>query len=304
MESAADACIIRLSDDIAIVQSLDFFTPIVDDPYEFGQIAAANSLSDLYAVGARPLCAMNIVCFPIKDQSGEVLKEILKGGIDKIHEAGALLAGGHSVEDREPKYGLSVTGTVHPKKFLSNSGARPGDVLILTKPVGTGILATAHKAGMLPAETLRHMIEVMKRLNRYASEAMQKAGAGAATDITGFGLAGHALEMALASRCRIQIKASRVPVVKEALDFIRMGMIPEGDYSNRNFCRKLVRISKNVDPDLLVLMFDAQTSGGLLISISPKAIDSLLEQLTRHKEEEPAVIGRVVAGEPGVEILP
>lgn len=304
MESAADACIIKLSDDVAIVQSLDFFTPIVDDPYEFGQIAAANSLSDLYAVGARPLCAMNIVCFPIKDQPREVLKKILKGGIDKIHEAGALLAGGHSIEDREPKYGLSVTGTVHPEKFLSNHRARPGDVLVLTKPIGTGILATAHKAGMLPEETLRHMIEVMKRLNRHACEAMQEAGASAATDITGFGLAGHALEMALASRCRMQIESSQVPVFEEAVDFIKMGMIPEGDYSNRNFCRNLVRISEKVDPDLLVLMFDAQTSGGLLISISPEAVDSLLEQLDRCKEEEFAVIGRVVAGDPRVEILP
>ena len=304
MESAADACIIRLSDDIAIVQSLDFFTPIVDDPYEFGQIAAANSLSDLYAVGAQPLCAMNIVCFPIKDQSRDILKEILKGGIDKIHEAGALLAGGHSVEDREPKYGLSVTGTVHPERFLSNSGATPGDVLVLTKPVGTGILATAHKAGMLQAETLHYMIEVMKRLNRHASEAMQEAGASAATDITGFGLAGHALEMALASKCRMQIKASQVPVFEEALDFIKMGMIPEGDYSNRNFCRKLVIISESVDPDLLVLMFDAQTSGGLLISISPEAVDSLLKQLAHDKNEKFAIIGEVLAGEPGVEILP
>ena len=302
-ESGADACVIKLSEEIAIVQSLDFFTPIVDDPYEFGQIAAANSLSDLYAVGAKPICAMNIVCFPVKEQPKEILKEILRGGIDKIHEAGALLAGGHSVEDKEPKYGLSVTGTVHPDKFVSNSRARPGDILILTKPVGTGILSTAHKAGLLKPETLEKMIQVMKHLNRVAGESMIHAGARAATDITGFGLAGHALEMALASKCRIRIFASQVPIFQEALDFIKMGMIPEGDYANRNFCSKYVKVSSKIDPDLAVLMFDAQTSGGLLISISPEKGRLLLEELSR-KSESAAVVGNAQEGEPGVEILP
>ncbi len=303
MESAADACIIRLSDDIAIVQSLDFFTPVVDDPYEFGQIAAANSLSDIYAVGARPVSAMNIVCFPLKDQPKEMLKEILRGGIDKVHEAGAILAGGHSIEDREPKYGLSVTGIVHPDRFISNSGARPGDVLVLTKPIGTGILATAHKAGLLGPGGVELMIAAMKRLNRNASEAMQKAGASASTDITGFGLAGHALEMALASRCLLEIRASSVPVFPQALEFLRMGMIPEGDYSNQDFCKKLVHVADDVDPELQVLMFDAQTSGGLLISVAPGRLDVLLEHLASGGDES-AVIGNVRQGEPGIEILP
>ncbi len=303
MESAADACIIRLSDDIAIVQSLDFFTPIVDDPFEFGQIAAANSLSDLYAVGARPLTAMNIVCFPLKQQSSQVLKEILRGGVEKVHEAGALLAGGHSVEDKEPKYGLSVAGIVHPDKFLSNSGARAGDVLVLTKPIGTGILATAHKAGLLDHKDLQHMIGVMKRLNKNASEAMLKAGASAATDITGFGLAGHGLEMALASRCLLRIRASKVPIFHNALDLLKMGMIPEGDYANRKFCSRLVRISEGVDQDMQVLMFDAQTSGGLLISLPRERLDILLKGLAEGGDEA-AVIGEVMEGAPGVEILP
>jgi len=239
----------------------------------------------------------------MKEQPREVLREILRGGIEKIHEAGALLAGGHSVEDKEPKYGLSVTGIVHPDRFISNTGAEPGDALILTKPIGTGILATAHKAGLLSRESLGHMIAVMKRLNRHASEAMQKVGANAATDITGFGLAGHALEMALASRCRLQIEISKIPVFKEALGFIQMGMIPEGDYSNRRFCRKLVEVSKQVDPDLLVLVFDAQTSGGLLISTPPKNAGELIKELIRRGEEA-AAIGRVMEGKPGVEILP
>ncbi len=303
MESAADACIIKISDDIAIVQSLDFFTPVVDDPFEFGQIAAANSLSDIYAVGARPLCAMNIVCFPLKEQPGQILKEILRGGVEKIHEAGALLAGGHSVEDKEPKYGLSVTGIVHPEKFFSNRGARPGDVLVLTKPIGTGILATAHKAGLLPDDSLKRLINVMKQLNKVASEAMKEAGAHAATDITGFGLAGHALEMALASKCRIEIETARVPIFKEALEFIKMGMIPEGDYSNKNYCKRLVTISKDIDPDRLVLMFDAQTSGGLLISIHPQKLDILKRHLEEHGQDF-GVIGRVKEGEPGVDISP
>ncbi len=302
METAADACIIRISKDIAIVQSLDFFTPIVDDPFEFGQIAAANSLSDLYAIGARPLSAMNIVCYPIKDQPEETLRQILRGGIEKIHEAGALLAGGHSVEDKEPKYGLSVTGLVHPEKFFSNSGARPGDLLVLTKPVGTGILSTAHKAGLLPPDILSRMIDVMKRLNKAASEAMKKAAANAATDITGFGLAGHALEMALASKCRLELRASKVPIFKEALEYLKMGMIPEGDYSNQNFCRKMVNISGDVDPDLLVLMFDAQTSGGLLISVPRDRIEKLQRHL-QLRGEESAVIGSVKKGTPGLDIL-
>ncbi len=303
VEAAADAGIYRLSDELAIVQSLDFFTPIVDDPYEFGQIAAANSLSDIYAVGATPVTAMNILCFPIKEQPKAVLKAILKGGIEKIHEAEALLVGGHSVEDPEPKYGLSVTGLVHPKKFISNSGARPGDVLVLTKPVGMGILSTALKAGMLGEEARHLLIDVMKTLNRDASRLMVELGASGATDITGFGLAGHTLEMAIASKCTIKIAARKVPVLPETMKFLKMGFIPEGDYSNKEFCQKSFEIDKGLDNDLVTVLFDAQTSGGLLISIKEPEGKNLVKRLHELGHEHASIIGNVKEGPGRVQIV-
>ena len=303
MEAAADAGIYRLSDDLAIVQSLDFFTPVVDDPYEFGQIAAANSLSDIYAVGAKPVTAMNIVCFPIKEQPKDVLKAILKGGLEKIHEAEALLIGGHSVEDPEPKYGLSVTGIVHPEKFISNSGAKPGDVLVLTKPVGTGIPSTALKAGILKEETRHVLIDVMKTLNRDASKLMVELGASGATDITGFGLAGHALEMAIASKCTINIFANNVPILPEAMEFLRMGFIPEGNYSNKEFCKKSFEIDKSLDEDLVTILFDAQTSGGLLISIKESEGKRLVEKLHNLGHNFASIIGNVKDGPDMVKII-
>ncbi len=299
METAADAGIYRLSDEIAIVQSLDFFTPVVNDPFNFGQIAAANSMSDIYAVGATPVTAMNIVCFPIKEQPKDVLKAILKGGVEKIHETGALLIGGHSVEDAEPKYGLSVTGIVHPEKFISNGGARPGDVLVLTKPIGTGILTTALKAGLLNNETTDILINVMKTLNRDASRLMMELGASAATDITGFGLAGHALEMAISSKCDIEIKATDVPIISETMNFLKMGFIPEGDYSNRRFCKESFRIDPVIDEDIVTVLFDAQTSGGLLISIDETGAGKLVKRLHNLGHTCTSIIGRVKEG-PGV----
>ena len=304
MEAAADAGIYRLSDELAIVQSLDFFTPIVDNPYDFGQIAAANSLSDIYAVGARPITAMNIVCFPIKDEPKDVLKQILLGGIEKIHEAGALLIGGHSVEDKEPKYGLSVTGVVHPEKFLSNAGARPGDELVLTKPIGTGILTTAIKAGLADGKEKEEVIEVMKTLNKDASRLMVELGASGATDITGFGLAGHALEMALASKCTLTIEAGKVPILKGTQEFLTLGLIPEGDYSNKEFCKKSFAIASNVHPDLVTILFDAQTSGGLLISISSQNARELVKRLKDLGHVWTAKIGHVTEGEAVVKIEP
>ncbi len=286
------------------MQSVDFFTPVVDDPYNFGQIAAANSLSDLYAMGARPLTAMNIVCFPIKDEKPEVLRDIMKGGVDKIHEAGAVLVGGHSVEDSEPKYGLSVTGLVHPEKFVSNAGAMPGDVLVLTKPLGTGVLATAHKAGLLSPELISRMTDVMKALNREASEAMIEVGVNAATDITGFGLVGHGLEMAEAGRCRLVLSAGRVPLIHEALEFMRQGFIPEGDYEVRRYCGRLVETLPGIDRFLLDMLFDAQTSGGLLVSVPESRADSYITALLEKGLVEVAEVGRVEQGEPGVRIEP
>ncbi len=303
MESASDAGIFKLTDDMAIVQSLDFFTPIVDDPYEFGQIAAANSLSDIYAVGARPITAMNIVCFPIKDQPRSVLEKILQGGIDKIHEAGALLIGGHSVEAKEPKYGLSVTGTVHPERFICNKGARPGDHLVLTKPIGMGILSTALKAGLLDQDDLSELILLMKTLNKDASEAMMELCAHGATDVTGFGLAGHALEMARASHVKLVIDSKKVPVLKNALYFSNMGFIPEGDYANKDFCKKAFKVDKRVDENLLPVLFDTQTSGGLLISIPPNNAQSLVTVLKEKGHRDVAVIGFVEEGDGTVEII-
>ncbi len=302
MESASDAGIFKITDEIAIVQSLDFFTPIVDDPFDFGQIAAANSLSDIYAVGARPIVALNIVCFPIKKQPKEILGQILKGGTDKIHEAGALLIGGHSVEDNEPKYGLSVTGLVHPQKFLSNKGAKPGDTLILTKPIGTGILSTAHKAGLLSKDVLDKMINVMKTLNKDASETMVNLGAHSATDITGFGLAGHALEMAVASKVKIIIDTKKVPLLPEVIKFSNMGFIPEGDYANKQYCKKSFIIHSSVNEDLIPVLFDAQTSGGLLISISEKNAQKLVSILNKKGHKDVAVIGYIEDGDGVVEL--
>ncbi len=303
VESASDAGIFKLTDDIAIVQSVDFFTPIVDDPYEFGQIAAANSLSDIYAVGAKPITALNIVCFPIKDQPKSVLEKILRGGVDKIHEAGALLIGGHSVEAKEPKYGLSVTGIVHPERFICNKGARPNDNLVLTKPIGMGILSTALKAGLLDKKDLAELIILMKTLNKDASEAMMELGAHGATDVTGFGLAGHALEMAMASHVKLVIDSKKVPILKNALHFSNMGFIPEGDYANKDFCKKAFKIDKGVDQNILTILFDAQTSGGLLISIPEEKAQNLVSILKEKGHKDVAIIGFVEEGDGVVEII-
>ena len=303
-EQASDAAIYRLKEDLAIVCTLDFFTPIVDDPFWFGQIAAANSLSDIYAMGGRPLVALNIVCFPKKDLSKEILKEILRGGSQKVLEAGAVLAGGHSVDDPEIKYGLSVVGVVHPERFITNQGARPGERLFLTKPLGTGIIATAVKGGVATPEAEKRAREVMATLNKAAAEAMLEVGVSAATDVTGFGLLGHALEMAEASEVEIVISAYQVPVIDEALEFARLGIIPEGDYENLRFCEKKVKISPEVEEARLTLLYDAQTSGGLLISVPEEKAPLLLERLLEKGVFEAAEIGYVKEGPARVTVLP
>ena len=230
-ETSDDAGVYRLSDEVALVQTVDFITPVVNDPYDFGRIAAANALSDVYAMGGRPLTAMNIVCFPVKEMDKEVLREILRGGLEKVHEAGAALVGGHSVEDPEIKYGLSVTGVVHPDRVLTNAGARPGDAFILTKPLGTGILATAIKAGLVSDEVQRRAVEVMAMLNKKAAEVMGSYPVSCCTDITGFGLLGHALEIATASKVVITLYAERVPLLPEVLDSVRKGLLPAGSFA-------------------------------------------------------------------------
>jgi selenide,water dikinase len=299
-ETSEDAGVYRLSDDIALVQTLDFFTPIVNDPYDFGRIAAANALSDVYAMGGRPLTAMNIVCFPIGTMDKEILKKILRGGLEKIHEAGAVLAGGHSVDDVELKYGLSVTGLVSPDKVWTNGGAQPGDALILTKPLGTGILATAIKAGLISPEAEKQVIDVMVTLNNKAAEVMSTYSVHACTDITGFGLLGHALEMAQASKVTISLEVHKVPVLSEVLDHAGLGLVPAGSYANRNFCASHVREVGNIDPMYLDIIADAQTSGGLLIALASNEVEQALWDLKVAGIHEVVLIGHVVDRSKGV----
>jgi selenide,water dikinase len=293
IETSDDAGVYRLTDDIALVQTLDFFTPIVDDPFYFGQIAAANSLSDVYAMGGKPLTAMNIVCFPVGDMPGEVLTGILQGGLEKIHEAGAILVGGHSVDDKELKYGLSVTGTVHPDRILGNGGARPGDRIILTKPIGTGILATAVKGNLAGEEALKTLIHVTSMLNKKASEVASVYSPHACTDVTGFGLGGHLLEVARASGVEIALFHHEIPVIPEALEFGNMGLIPAGTYATRHFCEHRVDVKDGLAPLVLDLIFDPQTSGGLAFSVPGDQADPCLKALKDAGIEEAAVIGDV-----------
>jgi selenide,water dikinase len=278
-KNSEDAGVFRLSSDLALVQTLDFLTPMVDDPMDFGRIAAANSLSDVYAMGARPITALNIVCFPAGDLPESLLQEVLAGGLEKIEEAGAVLLGGHSVEDREFKYGLSVTGLVHPQAMVRNGGARKGDVLILTKPIGTGVLITAIKAKLASSQATEILLASMKALNAEASEIFCRFGVHAMTDITGFGLAGHALEMARASACLLRIETSRVPLLPEVLDHAAMGLVPGGAYRNRDFCGEAVVFEDGLGRSLKDLMVDPQTSGGLLAAVDPKMASDCLKAL-------------------------
>ena len=294
MERAEDAGVYKLSDDLAIIQTVDFFTPIVDDPYMFGQIAAANALSDVYAMGGKPLTAMNIVCFPIKTMDISILREILKGGLDKMKEAGVTLVGGHSVEDSELKYGLSVTGTIHPLKVLTNVGAKVGDRLILTKPLGTGIINTAIKGGMAKEDSIERVTRYMASLNKRASEIMQEIGANACTDVTGFGLLGHAFEMIEGTGKGIVINASDVPILPEAVNFAKMGMVPGGTYRNREFRINQVDIDSALSPYLIDILFDPQTSGGLLIAVPEEKAGEMVKRLRKEGIEDAAIIGKVV----------
>ncbi len=304
-ETSDDAGVYKIRDDLALIQTLDFFTPIVNDPYRFGQIAAVNALSDVYAMGGRPLTAMNIVGFPKKTMDKGILKEILRGGLEKIHEAGALLVGGHSIDDAELKYGLSVTGIVHPDRVVTNAGARPGDRLLLTKPLGTGIISTALKGKFSSPEAEEAMIAVMVELNRVGAEVMEEVGAQACTDITGFGLLGHALEMANSSQCGIVLRASRVPILSFAREYAQMGLVPAGTYANRNFCQQSLMVDPAIPFHLLDILADAQTSGGLLISVTESRAAEMLAKLKARGIREAAVIGEVTAGPPGtITVLP
>jgi len=295
IERAEDASVYKLTDELAIVETIDFFTPIVDDPYSFGQIAAANAMSDVYAMGGKPLTAMNVVCFPVKTMDISILRKILAGGVDKVHEAEAILVGGHSIEDEELKYGLSITGVIHPAKVVLNTGAEVGDRLILTKPLGTGIISTALKGKMADEGTVAKMIKSMVTLNRKASELMQEIGVHACTDITGFGLLGHAGEMIEGTDVGMVMHSAAVPFFPEAKELAEMGMIPGGLHRNREFRLTMVEIAKEVPDYLSDILFDPQTSGGLLISVSEPKAPVLLERLHREGIKEAAIIGEIVA---------
>jgi len=304
LQTSDDAGVYQLSDEVALVQTVDFFTPIVDDPFTFGQIAVVNALSDVYAMGGTPLTGMNLVAFPIKTLSRSILKEILLGGLSKMEEAGVALVGGHSIEDPEIKYGLAVTGLIHPKKILTNAKAKAGDKLVLTKPLGTGIISTALKGQMASEEAVRKITESMVTLNRTASEWMIRIGAHACTDITGFSFIGHALEMATASQVGLVIQSKTVPIFPEAMEYAKLGLIPGGAHANRQFFSCKVEGHSNVPERLLDILYDPQTSGGLLISLPCDQAERLVTALKKEEHIHTSVVGEVVEDHPGkIELL-
>ncbi|GAC1403378.1 MAG: selenide, water dikinase SelD [Candidatus Velthaea sp.] len=296
-----DAGVYRLSDDVALVQTVDFFTPIVDDPYDFGRIAAANSLSDIYAMGATPLTALNICAFPVDDLDHDILARILLGGAEIARAAGVAILGGHTVKDAEPKYGMAVTGTVHPDRVVTNAGARPGDLLLLTKPIGTGILSTALKRGTIAAAAMARAVVQMIRLNDLAAKAMVAHGAHAATDVTGFGLLGHAGEMARASRVALTIEANAVLTYERVLDLIAEGVVPGGTRDNAREHAAFTTFEATVDEPHRILLSDATTSGGLLIAADPADAPHILRDL--EALETVRVIGFVSAGPAGTIVV-
>lgn len=289
-DTSDDAAIYQVSEELALVQTLDFFPPIVDDPFTFGQIAAANAISDIYAMGGEPKIALNILCIP-KDLPSEAVHAILSGGYSKAAEAGVIIAGGHSIHDKEPKYGLSVTGFIHPKKILCNNSAREGDVLILTKALGTGILNTAQKAEMLTQEQYAPVVAQMATLNKAARDVMMKYDVHSCTDVTGFSLMGHSLEMTK-EKVTAVIDSAAVPVLEGALDFAMMGLCPEGMYRNRHFAESHVKAAANVSREMMDVLFDPQTSGGLLIAVSEADALSMLDEM-RDTVPNACIIGHV-----------
>ncbi|MDK8643680.1 selenide, water dikinase SelD [Niallia taxi] len=298
LDTSDDAGVYKLTDDLALVQTLDFFTPIVDDPYSFGQIAAANALSDIYAMGGKPLTALNIVAFPISVLDKEILSDIMRGAGDKIKEAGATLVGGHSIDDKEPKFGLAVTGTVHPDKVRANAGAKPGDKLILTKPIGVGILTTSIKRSLLSEEEIDRVTTVMATLNKTAAEVMEPYNVHACTDVTGFGLLGHASEMAKGSQAGITIYKEQVPLLPRVRELAEQGVIPGGTKNNFAHLDGEVSFPAQMDELDQLILCDAVTSGGLLISVSGDEAESLLAQLI-EKGVEAALIGEVTDNQKG-----
>jgi selenide,water dikinase len=303
IEHIDDAGVYKIRDDLALVQTVDFFTPIVDDPYTFGEIAAANALSDVYAMGGTPITAMNLVAFPIQSMGIEVLREILMGGLDKMREAEVVLVGGHSIEDQELKYGLAVTGLIHPDAILTNTGAQVGDRIILTKPLGTGIINTAQKGGMASPEAVQRAVEVMVALNRRAAEVMRGFHVHACTDVTGFGLLGHLCEMLGAGEIGIKIFVDAVPILAKAEEYAAMGLVPGGAHRNREFYAPKVKGASDCPPPLLDILYDPQTSGGLLIAVPEEDAADLLRFLQEVEVKNARIIAEVVAKPKGRLVL-
>ncbi|WP_068783297.1 selenide, water dikinase SelD [Paenibacillus phocaensis] len=298
LDTSDDAGVYRLNDELALVQTVDFFTPIVDDPYSFGQIAAANALSDIYAMGGKPLTVLNIVAFPISTLDKSILADILRGAGDKVKEAGATLVGGHSIDDKEPKFGLAVTGLVHPDKVRTNAGAKPGDKLILTKPIGVGIMTTSIKKDQLSAEETLRVTAVMATLNKTAAEIMEPYDVHACTDVTGFGLMGHALEMAKGSGAGITLSHGSVPVLPRVRELAEQGFVPGGTKNNYAHVEADITFPDSLDQIDRYILCDAVTSGGLLISVNPHQSEQLLADL-RQAGVEASLIGTVTAENAG-----
>lgn len=294
LDRADDAGVYKVTDDLAIIQTVDFFTPIVDDPYGFGQISASNALSDVYAMGGVPKTAMNLVAFPLEDMDMSVLRQILQGGLDKMREAEVVLVGGHSVEDKELKYGLSVTGFIHPDRILTKKGLKTGDRLILTKPLGTGIINTAIKGGLASEEIIDTVTRLMATLNRDAAEIMKDYPVHACTDITGFGLLGHIAEMIIDTEFGVRLTSKTIPIIPETLEYAGMGLIPAGTYNNREFRECMVDFTPSVDRLLQDILFDPQTSGGLLMCVDRESADDLLDKLKEKGLASAAIIGEVL----------
>jgi selenide,water dikinase len=294
---ADDAGVYKLRDDLAIVETVDMIAAIVDDPYTFGMIAAANCISDIYAMGGKPITAMNIVAFPSDTMDIKILGQILRGALDKLNEAGIILVGGHSVRNDEVRFGLSITGIIHPDRIIRKGGARQGDRLILTKPIGTGILTTAIKAAMLPEAIETRLTAQLTALNDKASQVMLAAGAHACTDVTGFGLLGHLAEMAEASKLSARLDYKAIPIIPESLQYAHMGLIPEGMYANWEYRQPIVD-AEGIDEDTMAVLYDPQTSGGLLIATAPEKSDALIAELKAAGIIQAAVIGEMIEGTP------
>lgn len=293
LDTSDDAAVYKLNENQAIINTLDFFPPMVDDPYIYGKIAAANALSDIYAMGGKPLIAMNIVCFPSCQDMG-MLREILRGGYEKVAESGALLVGGHTVDDKEPKYGLSVTGIVHPNNVKANCDCKIGDVLVLTKPIGVGVFNMALKANLLTEHQYNQGVMAMEQLNKYAAESFENIEVNGVTDVTGFGLLGHAMEMVKPAELTAIIDSKSVPIIDGMVEFANMGIIPSGMYKNIDYVSPNVQMGENVDRAIKDLLYDPVTSGGLLISVPKDKVSKLIQSLKEKGTMAHSVIGEIV----------